>query len=252
MRTLFEDLRWGLRVLRGSAGLTMTAVITLALGIAANTTVFGWIDGVLLNPIPGVARGHELATLETLTPVGELQNTAYRDYRDYRDSLRQVSGLAASLANAFSVGSEQSPRLLWGEFVSVNYFSVLGVKPIRGRTFAPGEWGDAPGGPPIVVISDRLWRSEFQGDPRVIGQTLRVNQRDLTVVGVVPAEFHGTVPGLMFEIWLPLALEPDMNGQRAWLLENRDVRQMWVTARLRPGVSTEQAGAEAAACARRM
>src|SRR5689334_18026183 len=108
MHTLLEDLRCGVRVLRSSIGLTLTAIATLALGIAANTTVFGWIDGVLLDPIPGVSRGHELATLETVTPSGELQNTAYRDYRDYRDGIRQVSGLAASLANVFTVGGDQN------------------------------------------------------------------------------------------------------------------------------------------------
>ena len=252
MLTLLEDLRWGVRILRSSPGLTLTCVVTLALGIAANTTVFGWIDGVLLDPIPGALRSGELATLETVTPTGEFQSTAYRDYRDYRDGLRQVSGLAASLANVFTVGGEQNPRLLWGEFVSANYFSVMGVKAIRGRTFLPEESGDAPGGPPVVIISDRLWQSVFQRDPGVIGKTLRVNQRELTIVGVSPPEFHGTVPGLVLEMWVPVSLAPEMNGQGAWLLEHRDERQMWITARLQSGVSMEQARAEVVACAQRM
>jgi predicted permease len=252
MFTLLEDLRWAARILRSSPGLTLTAILTLSLGIAANTTVFGWIDGVLLDPIPGVSRGSELATIETLAPAGDLQSTAYRDYRDYRDSLRQVSGLAASMANVFTVGGEQNPRLLWGEFVSANYFSVMSVKASRGRTFRPEESGDAPGGPFVVVISDRLWQSVFQRDPAVIGKTLRVNQRELTIVGVIPPEFHGAVPGLVLEMWVPLSLAPEMNGQGPWLLESRDVRQMWITARLRSGVSMEQARAEVVACARRM
>lgn len=252
MFTLLEDLRWGVRILRRSPGLTLTAIATLSLGIAANTTVFSWIDGVLLDPIPGVSRGRELATLETMTPTGELQNTAYRDYRDYRDSLRQVSGLAASLTNVFTVGNEQNPRLLWGEFVSANYFSVMGVNAIRGRTFLPEESRDAPGGSPVVLISDRLWKSMFQRDPKAVGRRLRVNQRELTIIGVIPPEFHGTVPGLMLEMWAPISLAPEMNGQGAWLLENRDERQMWITARLQPGVSMEQARAEVVACAKRM
>src|SRR5215472_1798788 len=114
MRTLLEDLRCGLRVWRSRPGLTSTAVLTLSLGIAANTIVFGWIDSVLLDPIPGVQHGGDMATLETLTPDGNLQNTAYRDYRDYRDQLQQVSGIAASLLNMFTVGTERDPRLLWG------------------------------------------------------------------------------------------------------------------------------------------
>jgi len=252
MRSLLEDVRYGARILRGSPGLTLAAIFTLALGIAANTTVFNWIDRLLLDPIPGVWHGRELATLESVTPAGELQNTSYRDYRDYRDSLRQVSGVAASLVNVFTVGGEQNPRLLWGEFVSANYFSVMGVKPLRGRTFLPEEARDAPGGPAVVVISDRLWQSVYGRDPRVIGSSLRVNQRELTVVGVIPAEFRGTVPGLTMELWAPTCLAPEMNGQRSWLLESRDARQMWLTARLRPGVKMEQARAEVEARARRI
>ncbi len=252
MSALLEDLRFGARLLRGSPGLTATAIFTLAVGIAANSTVFGWIDGVLLDPIPGAARGSELATIETVAPSGALENSSYRDYRDYRDSLQQVSGVAASLVNVFTVGSDQNPRLLWGEFVSANYFSVMGVKAARGRTFLPEDSGDAPGGPHVVIISDALWDTVFHRDPRVVGRALRVNQRDLTVVGVIPPQFHGVVPGLVLEMWVPLALAPEMNGQGSWLLDNRNVHQMWLTARLRTGVTMERARAEVAACARRL
>ncbi len=252
MRPLLEDLRYGMRNFRGSPGLTITAILTLAVGIAATSTVFGWIDQVLLNPIPGASRGSQLATLETVTPTGELQNTAYRDYRDYRDTLRQVSALAASLANVFTVGNDQNPRLIWGEFVSANYFSVMRVQAIRGRTFLPEESADTPGGPPVVIIGDRLWQSAFGRDPRAIGRTLRVNQRELTIVGVIPADFRGTVPGLLLQMWVPLSLAPEMNGQGPWLLNDRNARQMWLTARLRPGVAVERARAEVVACARRI
>jgi len=252
MRSLLEDLRYGMRMLRASPGLTVTAVLTLALGIAANTTVFGWINGVLLDPIPGAAHPSQLASLETLTPKGELENTSYRDFRDYRDNLRQVSGAAASLLNVFTVGPEQSPRLLWGEFVSANYFSVMGVNALRGRTFLASEGSDAPGGPPVVAISDRLWQSLYNRDPRAIGRTLRVNQHELTIVGVIPAKFYGAVPGLMLEMWIPMSLAPELNGQGSWLLDQRGSRQVWITARLRPGVRLEQARAEVGALARRI
>ena len=252
MKTLLEDLRCGMRILRASPGLTVTAIFTLALGIAANTTVFGWIDQVLLDPIPGVSRGNELATLETVEPGGELRNTAFRDYRDYRDGLRQVSSVAASLLNVFTTGDEQNPRLVWGEFVSGNYFETLGVKAARGRTFLPGEAADVPGGPRLVVISDHLWQSVFLRDPRAIGRTLRVNGRELTVVGVLPPAFAGAVPGLALEIWVPVSLAPEMNGQGPWLLEDRGEREMWLTARLRPGVIMAQAREEVVGFARRM
>jgi predicted permease len=252
MTTLIEDLRCGMRILRASPGLTATAIFTLALGIAANTTVFGWIDEVLLDPIPGATRASELVSLETVTANGELQNTAYRDYRDYRDQLRLVSGTASSLLNVFTAGDDANTRLLWGEFVSGNYFPVMGVKALRGRTFLPEEVSDAPGGPRVVIISDKLWQTMFQRDPRVIGKTLRVNRREMSVIGVLPPEFHGTVPGLALELWIPISLGPEMNGQGAWLLNDRDERQMWITARLRPGVSMERARAEVEATARRM
>ena len=174
MHTLIGDMRLGMRSLRRSPGLTITAILTLAAAIAATSTVFGWIDEVLLHPLAGVSRPGELATLETVAPNGELQNTGYRDYRDYRDSLHQVSGLAASLANVFTVGDDRNPRLLWGEFVSANYFSVLGVRAVRGRTFLPEESGDAAGGPQVVIIGDALWQNVFGRDPRVIGKTLRI------------------------------------------------------------------------------
>src|SRR5580700_11207178 len=172
MRSLYEDLRYAIRVLRGSPGFTAVAVLTLALGIAANTTVFGWIDSLLVRPFPGVAGSGRLAAIETLSPNGEYSTTSYRDYRDYRDSLRSFSGLAASLLNAFNVGPVDDPLRIYGEYVSGNYFAVLGVKPIRGRAFLPSEPSDNPGATPVAVISYRLWRSMFRGDPGAVGKTI--------------------------------------------------------------------------------
>ena len=252
MRSLYEDLRYAIRVLRGSPGFTAVAVLTLALGIAANTTVFGWIDTLLVRPFPGVAGGGRLAALETVSPSGEYSNTSYRDYRDYRDSLKSFSGLAASLLNAFNVGPADNPRRIFGEYVSGNYFAVLGVKPVRGRAFLPSEYGDNPGASPVAVISYRLWQSLFQGDPGVVGRTIRVNRYELTVAGIAPEEFRGTMPGMRMEIWIPMSMAPLLNGQGDWLLEDRTERQMWVTARLKPGVALEQANAEVEACARRL
>src|ERR1017187_269881 len=252
MRNLYEDLRYAIRVLRGSPGFTAVAVLTLALGIAANTTVFGWIDTLLVRPFPGVAGGARLAALETVSPSGEYSNTSYRDYRDYRDSLKSFSGLAASLLNAFNIGPADSPRRIYGEYVSGNYFAVLGVKPVRGRAFLPAEYGDNPGAFPVAVIGYRLWRSLFQGDPGVVGRTIRVNRYELTVAGIAPEEFRGTMPGMRMEIWIPMSMAPLLNGQGGWLLEDRTVRQMWVTARLKPGVTPEEANAEVEVGARRL
>jgi predicted permease len=252
MRSVYEDLRYAVRLLRGSPGFTAVAVLTLALGIAANTTVFGWIDGLLVRPFSGVADGGRLAALETVSPSGEYSNTSYRDYRDYRDSLKSFSGLAGSLLNAFNVGPADNPRRIYGEYVSGNYFAALGVKPIRGRAFLASESGDNAGAAPVAVISAGLWRSLLHGDPRVVGKTIRVNRYELTVAGIAPEEFRGTMPGMRMEIWIPMSMAPLLNGQGTWLLEDRTERQMWVTGRLKPGVTFEQANSEVDACARRL
>ncbi len=252
MRSLYEDLRYAFRVLRGSPGFTAVAVITLALGIAANATVFGWIDTLLVHPFPGVTAGGQLLELETVSPTGEYSTTAYRDYRDYRDRLHSFSGLAASLFNPFTIGPEASQRRIFGEYVSGNYFAVLGVKPVRGRSFLPAEFGDQAGAFPMVVISYPLWKDMFHGDPAAVGETLRVNRYQLTVIGVTPPDFRGTMPGMVMDMWIPVSMAPALNGQGNWLLENRASRQMWITGRLKPGVSMAQANAEVEACSRHL
>lgn len=251
MRTLLQDLRYGIRVLRNSPAFTAAAVFTLALGIAANTTVFGWIDALLVHPFPGVRAGNRLASIETVLPTGEFSTTSWRDYRDYRDSLKLASGLAASLVNAFAVGDE-NPQRVSGEYISANYFSVLGVQPELGSLALPVECADAPGSCPVVLIGHRLWEQRFRSDRAAIGRTLRVNRHELTIIGVVPPQFRGSVPGLAFDIWVPMMMAPALNGQGDWLLTDRSEHQMWITARLKPGVAMGQADAEVEACASRI
>jgi hypothetical protein len=250
MRRLYEDLRYAFRVLRGSPGFTAVAVITLAFGIAANATVFGWIDTLLLHPFPGVTASKQLVELETVSPTGEYSTTSYLDYRDYRDRLKSFYGLAASLFNPFTVGPVNSPRRVFGEYVSNNYFTVLGVKALRGRAFLPSEFADSPGASPLTVISYQLWQSLLHGDPNAVGRTVRVNRYELTVIGITPPEFRGTMPGMAVDMWIPMSMAPQLNGQGNWLLENRAERQMWLTGRLNTRVSIEQANAEVDAFSR--
>jgi hypothetical protein len=131
-------------------------VLTLAVGIAANTAVFSWIDSVLLRPLPGVPGGAGLLSFETTTPNGEYIPNCYPDYRDYRDHLTLLSGLALAGPTPFSLGEEDHAEQVWGELVSGNYFAVLGVKPILGRVFSPDEFGDAQGRYPVAVIGEGL------------------------------------------------------------------------------------------------
>ena len=238
-----------------SPGFTAVAVFTLALGIAATTTVFSWIDNLLLRPFPGARQGEQLAVLETADPDAPngAHGFSYLEYRDYRAGLKSFSGIAAHRQDVFSMGDAASGiQPVWGELVSGNYFRVLGVRPALGRFFTAEEDGDKLGAYPVAVISYALWRQRFHGDARAIGKTLRVNQRELTLVGVAPPEFRGTMPGLAFGIWVPVTM-----GRELGILSDRDflkrqARSLYATARLAPGADLAKARAETAVFARRL
>jgi len=212
MGTLLQDLRYGLRMLAKNPGFTTVAVLTLALGIGASTTVFSWIDAVLLRPLPGVENPSQLTSFETVAPNGDAVTTSYLDYQDYRDHLKLLAGLAGSRPLPLAVGEEEHAERLWGELVTGNYFAVLGVRPILGRAFLPEEYADKAGAFPVAVISDRLWRSHFNADPTIVGKSIRVNRYHLTVVGVVPPDFRGTLAGLAFDLWVPYVMQPQLEG----------------------------------------
>jgi predicted permease len=252
MRTLIQDMKYGFRILTKNPGFTAVAVLTLAIGIGASTTVFSWVDAVLLRPLPGVANPSELASFETVAANGDAVTTSYLDYQDYRDHLKLLAGLAGSRPTALAVGEEDRAERMWGELVTGNYFAVLGVKPILGRPFLPEEYADKPGAFPVAVISDRLWRSHFNADPAIVGKKIRVNRYQLTIVGVAPPDFHGTLAGLAFDLWVPYVMQPQLQGTGEWMLRDRQTRNLIVTARLKPGVTIEQARAEIQELARYM
>jgi predicted permease len=248
MGTLWQDLKYGIRVLKGSPGFTLVAVLTLALGIAASITVFSWIEDTLLRPLPGVSAGGRLVAFESTEPNREGHNISYRDFRDFRDHLRLLSGVAVSdQPEAFSVGEGERAERVWGEMVSGNYFAVLGVRPVAGRFFSPEEQGDKPGAAPVAVIGEGLWRSRFRGDPKAIGSTIRVNRFPLTVVGVAPRCFLGITRGLAFQMWVPVTMGPQLHLLGVDDLESRKSRGMQGIARLAPGTTLERARAEVAA-----
>jgi predicted permease len=253
MRTLWQDLRYGFRLLLSSPGFTAVAVLTLALGIAANTTVFSWIDSVLLRPLPGTGDGNRLAAVEEIEPDREGHNISYADSRDFRDNLKLVSGLAVSeQPNPFSLGEGEHAQRVWGELVSGNYFAVLEVKPLLGRFFSPEEWGDQAGAYPVAVIGERLWRGRFRADPGVVGRTVRVNRHELTIAGVAPAAFHGITRGLAFDMWVPATMAPQLGLLADRELHDRTSRSFQGIARLKPGATVEQARAEIVAFSRQL
>ena len=242
MRVVLEDLRYAMRVLRRTPTLTAVAVLTLALGIAATTTVFGWIDGMVLHPFHGARDDGQLAVLESVSANGMQNQVSYADFRDFQDSLRSISGLLLNQKGPASIGEGEKAYSAWYEGVSGNYFDVLGVKPVLGRAFARDEYGDRAKAF-TAVISYRLWKSHFHADKSVLGRTVQINRYPVTIVGVAPPEFGGDFPGMALDIWVPMPL----TGER-----ERDARNFHAIVRLKPGVSVSEANAEAATVAARL
>ena len=248
---LLHDVRFGIRMLLRNPALSIVAVLTLAIGIGACATAFTWINGILLQPLSGVADPMRLVTLESLTPNGAMVPNSYPDFRDFRDHLRSVD-VAVFRPAAFSVGPEGHGERIWGEMVSGNYFAVLGVQPEMGRMFQSAEVPDAPGKSPLAILSDRYWRSHYGADPSIVGKTIRVNQHALTIVGVAGPEFHGSITAMAFDIWVPYMEQSALNGVPLWMLRDRHDRNMLGIARLKPGVTFEQARQEVKALGERM
>jgi len=243
MRGILEDFWYAAGVLRRTPTLTAVAVLTLALGIAATTTVFGWIDGLVLHPFRGAANDGQLAVLETVRASGiEDDNVSYADCRDFQDNLRSISGLALTQQAPASIGDGENAYSAWFELVSGNYFDVLGVKPVLGRTFARDEYGDRAK-TFTAVISYRLWQRYFEGSASILGRTVRINRQRVTIVGVTPREFHGDFPGVALDGWVSVPLA----GERA-----RDGRHFKALVRLKPGVGVSEANAEVGTVAARL
>jgi putative ABC transport system permease protein len=252
MRTLLEDLRFALRLLTGSPGFTLVATLTLALGIACTATVFTWMDSLLLHPFHGANGGGELAVLEMQDPSAPNGGAvlSWLDYTDYRDHLKSISGLALQRYGAFTLGEASDARLVWGELVSAGYFETLGVRPLLGQLFVRTPNADIPGAYPVAVISERLWRAYFDSDRRIIGKTIHLNRRQMTVVGVAPGDFHGTAPALMMDLWVPAAMGVELGLMGKGSFGQRDDREFSsIVVRLKPDVSLTQARAEVKALA---
>jgi putative ABC transport system permease protein len=250
---MWRNLRFALRVLKNSPGFTAVAVITLGLGIAANTTVFGWVDTILLRPIPGVSKAHELAALEGVGPGGDrLGQFPHPDFRDFQRQMTQASGVVAAHTAFFTIGPPDHPQRVLGQVVSANFFSVLAVEPFLGRMLKPEEDRDTPGAFPYAVISHRLWRTYFREDTGVVGQAVRINGHPYTLVGVARPDFAGTIGGAALDVWVPLSMIIQTGTLNTWAASDRNARFLDVIVRVKPGVTIEQARDEARAVAARI
>ncbi|HSB14176.1 MAG TPA: ABC transporter permease, partial [Bryobacteraceae bacterium] len=250
---MWRNLCFALRVLKNSPGFTAVAVMTLGLGIAANTTVFGWVDTILLQPIPGVRNAHELAALEGVAPDGgRLGQFPHPDFRDFQRQMTQSSGVVAAHVAFFTIGPPDHPQRVLGQVVSANFFSVLGVEPFLGRILTPEEDRDIPGAFPNAVISHRLWRTYFRQDTGVVGRAVRINGHPYTVVGVAQPDFAGTIGGGALDVWVPLSMIIQTGTLNTWAASDRNARFLEVIVRVKPGVTIEQARDEARAVAVRI
>jgi predicted permease len=240
--SLWQEIRYGLRVILKAPGFAAIAILTLALGIGANTTIFSWINAALLNPIPGIARPNEVVALSLSKPGDKPFGFTYPDIEAMRNGQHSFTGITACGFAQMSLTGQGKPERVWGMVASANYFDVLGVRPILGRGFLPDE-DERPGGAAAAVISYRLWQSRFGANRDVVGQSIEINRHPYTVVGVAPAEFQGSQTGLRTDIWVPIMMEAQVISLGDLL---HDHHEFWLLAfgRLKPGVSLEQAQQE--------
>jgi predicted permease len=248
MDTTVQDVRFALRVLRKAPGATSVAVLSLALGLSVNTTVFSWARAVLLNPLPGVAAQDRIVTIETVAPSGEMIDTSYPDYRDYRDRSTLLDGVIAFKERPLGLGADARADRVWALLVSGNYFDVLGVKPSLGRFFDGVERSDTFDAAPVAVLAHSLWKTRFGGDPEIVGRRIMLNRQPYTVIGVAPEGFGGTITGLRFDLYVPLTMQASLTGGSQWL-SIRTARPLYLFARLKPRVDLAQARAEVQAIA---
>ncbi|MBZ5620086.1 MAG: ABC transporter permease [Acidobacteriia bacterium] len=239
---IFEDLRYGLRALARNPTVAVVAVLSLALGIGANTTIFTLVNAVLLRPLP-VERPSALAAVSTVDSHNPgLLLCSYPNYQDYRDRNRVFSALLLHTTVSINLTGHGDPRLLLAQLVSGNYFSALGVRPIVGRDFRPEE-DASPGAYPVAILSYGVWTRHYGRDPQVTSQTISLNGRAFGIVGVAPPDFQGLNEMLGADVWVPMMMYPQVYPNAAWVNQRRALI-VAVAGRLKPGVTLPQAQAE--------
>jgi predicted permease len=232
-----RDLRYAARMSRRTPLFTAIAIGTLALGIGANSTIFTFVESILLRPLP-VPDAQRLVSLNW----GGMVNISYPNYLDFRDRNTAFSNLAACRYNAVNVSVRARENFrVWGYEVTGNYFGMLGVKPLLGRFFGPAD-DDKPGAHPVVVIGHAFWRGRFAADPNVIGKAVKINGFPFTIIGVAPPSFQGTEVIVTSDYWVPMSMELQIEPGNDWL-RSRGSQQVWVLGRLKPEVSSPQAEA---------
>src|SRR5229473_1264553 len=251
IETTLQDLRFGLRMLRRSPSFSLLAILCLTLGIGANAAVFSWVEGILFRPYPAVSHQEQLLAI-TGTARGESEPTglSWPDLLDLQRSCTLFDSFIVTkiMGTTLSIGDRAEVTV--GSIVSANYFQAIGVHPILGRGFEPGE-DSGRNADPVTVISYQLWKGRFKGDPEIIGKTQRLNNVVHTIVGVASEGFYGTFVGWAMQFWVPASMEETFEGG-GYKLEDRGARWIEAYVRLKPSVTIAQAQQEISAVAKRL
>jgi putative ABC transport system permease protein len=247
MGTLLQDLRYGFRMLVKSPGFTLTAVLALALGIGVNSAIFSVINAILLRPLP-YANQEQLVVLTQINQKKGLDQVPVSppDLADWKSQSHAFSNMAAYRSGSsasFNLTSGAEPERIQGAFVSADLLPLLGVQPFKGRNFTADE--EKSGGNPVVIISHGLWQRRFGSDPDLVGRSLTMNGVSYSVIGIMPPSFQFPVQPDKVELWVPLSLPNQM-------AESRMAHMLRVVARLKPGVTEEQARSEMNTIAQRL
>jgi len=242
LETLLQDVRFGARILRKSPGFTIVAVLTLAIGIGANTALFSMVDSLLLRPLP-VRDPERITVLAFQQRNGPLRSIfSIPDYSDIKNQTQSVfSGLFGYQLGLDGVSVNGTGERIQSAYVTSNFFSVLRIKPALGRLILPSE-GEAPGTDPVIVLSYSFWKTRFASDPGVVGQSVSVNGHLLTIIGVAPRDFDGVNSLVSFQAYLPLGMAVIGRFPNNFMV-NRGSRSLYVLGRLQPATSAAKAQA---------
>jgi predicted permease len=247
MKNLLQDLRFALRHLRRSPGFAVTAVLILALGIAANVIVFGVLQNIILQPLDA-PRADRVVTFAN--SAGGYPIYSYPELRDVRDGNTVFSAVAADAITTFGLQVNGVTRPAWGYEVSGQYFEVMGTQPFLGRLLRRTD-DDHPGAQEVAVISWPAWKSRFGADPNIVGRIVRVDKHPYTVVGVTPEGFYGTEKFIQPDIFVPMANEASLDGVN-WLESRQEKERVFGIARIKDGITKEQVQADLNTIAARM
>jgi predicted permease len=235
---LIRDVRLGARNLKASPAFTAVTILTLGLGIGANTAIFSIINTALFQPLP-VNRPDELVAINRVS--AGVPTFSYPDYRDLRDRSTLLAGIAAYRISPMSLEAGGAGGRIWGYLATGNYFDLLGVRAVMGRALARSD-DLVPGGHPVLVLSYECWRGRFSADPQIVGRTVKINGAPFTILGVMPAGFRGTERLLVPDLWVPMMMEAHIESGNDWL-ERRRTENIFLLGRLGPNVSVAQAEA---------